>query len=66
MRMFYVLWVLMAAFSVPAAADLKQEVEKVASAYAESFRIVKASLHSTQLVAYSLIQRGHERILRSC
>jgi uncharacterized protein (TIGR02246 family) len=38
MRMFYVLWVLMAAFSVPAAAtDLKQEVEKVASAYAESF-----------------------------
>ena len=38
MRMFYVLWVLMAAFSVPAAAaDLKQEVEKIGSAYAESF-----------------------------
>jgi ketosteroid isomerase-like protein len=38
MRMSYVLCFLMAAFSVPAtAADLKQEMEKVASAYAESF-----------------------------
>ena len=40
MRISYVLCFLMAAFSVPALAadaDLKQEVEKVASAYVESF-----------------------------
>jgi hypothetical protein len=42
MRMSYVLCFLMAAFSVPAAAadadqNLKQEVEKIGSAYAESF-----------------------------
>lgn len=38
MRVSYVLCFLLAAFSVPAAAgDLKQEVEKIASAYVESF-----------------------------
>jgi ketosteroid isomerase-like protein len=38
MRMAYVLSFLLAALSVPAAAaDLKQEVEKIGSAYAESF-----------------------------
>jgi ketosteroid isomerase-like protein len=38
MRMFYVLFSLLAAFSLPAAAgDLKQDVEKIASAYVDSF-----------------------------
>jgi hypothetical protein len=41
MRMSYVLLFLLTAFSVPAAADadenLKKEVEKIGSAYAESF-----------------------------
>ena len=38
MRMPYVLCLLMTAFSVPAAAgDLRQEVEKISTAFAESF-----------------------------
>jgi hypothetical protein len=38
MRISYALCFLVAAFSVPAAADdLKQEVEKIAAAYAENF-----------------------------
>ena len=57
-------------FSVPGVAvdaNLKQELEKISSAYAEASigRMVQGSLRSSQVVACTSIQMGHERILNN-